>query len=126
MNRDNYHYVLGTLVSKPRTQHFTISQKRSQTLKHRHQLSSLFCVVCLEIITRKTLFENQSMDELDLDDFRYGGVNMTGFRLVDPADDKVQVVQREWSRLNPNYWRGAGTDRKIKVRISKPLCENSL
>ncbi len=60
------------------------------------------------------------MDELDLDDFRYGGVNMTGFRLVDPEDDKVQTVQREWSRLNPNYWRGAGTDRKIKVRSCSP------
>ena len=58
------------------------------------------------------------MDELDLDDFRYGGVNMTGFRLVDPEDEKVQMVQREWSRLNPNYWRGAGTDKKIKVNFS--------
>ena len=55
------------------------------------------------------------MDELDLEDFQYGGVNMTGFRLVNPEDEKVQSVQREWSRLNPNYWRGAGTDRKIKV-----------
>ena len=57
----------------------------------------------------------QSMDELDLDDFQYGGVNMTGFTLVSMDEEKVQTVQREWSRLNPNYWRGAGTDRKIKV-----------
>ena len=55
------------------------------------------------------------MDELDLDDFQYGGVNMTGFTLVSVDDEKVQMVQREWSRLNPTYWRGAGTDKKIKV-----------
>ena len=57
------------------------------------------------------------MDELDLDDFQYGGVNMTGFTLVSVDDEKVQMVQREWSRLNPNYWRGAGTDKKIKVKF---------
>ena len=55
------------------------------------------------------------MDELDLEDFKHGGVNITGFRLVDPDNDLVKQVQREWSRLNPNYWKGAGTDRKIRV-----------
>ena len=62
-------------------------------------------------------FSFQSMDELDIESFKHGGVNITGFRLVNPDDERVQTVQREWSRLNPNYWRGAGTDRKIKVLI---------
>ena len=56
------------------------------------------------------------MDELDLDDFKHGGVNITGFRLVDPNFATVNSIQREWSRLNPNFWRGAGTDQKIKVK----------
>ena len=56
------------------------------------------------------------MDELDLDDFKHGGVNITGFRLVNPESEKVQSVQREWSRLNPNFWKGAGTDR-VKVSV---------
>ena len=55
------------------------------------------------------------MDELDLDDFKHGGVNITGFRLVSPESERVQAVQREWSRLNPNFWKGAGTE-KVKVR----------
>ena len=55
------------------------------------------------------------MDELDLEDFKHGGVNITGFRLVDPEFKKLSKVQVEWSKLNSNFWRGAGTDKKIKV-----------
>jgi len=59
----------------------------------------------------------QVMDELDLTDFKHGGVNITGFRLVKPDDFKVLAMQKEWHRLNPNYWKGAGPGRKIKVRL---------
>ena len=55
------------------------------------------------------------MDEMSLEAFKYGGVNITGFRLVDPEQDIVQQVQSHWSRLNPTAWRGAGTGSKIKV-----------
>ncbi|KAI0218530.1 Glutamate receptor 1 [Lamellibrachia satsuma] len=53
------------------------------------------------------------MDELDLDDFKHGGVNITGFRLLKP--DRIRHMQREWYRLNPNYWKGAGPGMKIKL-----------
>ena len=59
---------------------------------------------------------------MDLDSFKHGGVNITGFRLVDPDQEKVQAVQREWSRLNPTYWKGAGTYKKIKVDFIILIC----
>lgn len=36
----------------------------------------------------------QSMDALDLQQFRYGGVNLTGFRLVDQGSRAVRAVRR--------------------------------
>ena len=59
------------------------------------------------------------MDELDLDDFKHGGVNITGFRLLKP--DNILRIQREWHRLNPKYWKGAGPGMKIKVILNLAL-----
>ena len=33
---------------------------------------------------------------VELEDFKYGGTNITAFRLVNPSDEKVQKVVREW------------------------------
>jgi len=57
----------------------------------------------------------QSIDELDVASFRYGGVNITGFRLVDPDDAVVQAAVRDWKRLDPDAWNGAGPDSKLTV-----------
>ena len=55
------------------------------------------------------------MDELDLSAFQHGGMNITGFRLVDPERPEVFAVQKNWSSLNPISWKGAGNDKKIEV-----------
>ena len=55
------------------------------------------------------------MDELELDDFRHGGVNITGFSLLDTSSPRLQAFRREWSHLDPKYWHGAGRGRKITV-----------
>ena len=56
------------------------------------------------------------MDELDLAEFKYGGVNITGLRLIDPARPLVRAMRREWRRLEPRYWDTVGTATTIKVR----------
>jgi hypothetical protein len=61
------------------------------------------------------------MNELDISDFRYGGVNITGFTLIDTNLPRFQAVQREWSQLNPNNWHGAGARRNISVGDTNKL-----
>jgi hypothetical protein len=55
------------------------------------------------------------MDELDLIRFRYGGVNITGFRLIDPEQPSIQSIRRDWQQLNPALWRGAGPGNSLQV-----------
>jgi len=48
------------------------------------------------------------MDAIDLRMFRYGGVNITGFRIVNQASIGAQQVRRDWRQLLANNaWRGA-------------------
>ena len=58
------------------------------------------------------------MDELDIEEFKHGGVNITGFNLLDMTQPKTMALQKEWSKLNPNYWHGAGNGRKVTVSCS--------
>jgi len=46
------------------------------------------------------------MDELDINDFKYGGVNITGFVIINTSSARYQTAQRYWTRRNPNYWLG--------------------
>ena len=55
------------------------------------------------------------MDELDIDDFRHGGANITGFRFVDPNTPLAKKILSEWSKLNPNDWKGISNAHKIPV-----------
>ena len=50
-----------------------------------------------------------------MEEFRHGGVNITGFRLLSPDVHKFVAAQREWRRLNANFWIGAGSGSKLKV-----------
>jgi hypothetical protein len=61
------------------------------------------------------------MDELDLDEFIHGGVNITGFRLLDPDNPRFAAAQLEWRKLNPSFWFGAGVGSKLGVRKIKFL-----
>lgn len=42
----------------------------------------------------------KDLHTIDLDEFKYGGTNITGFRLVNPDTPVVQKVLKQWvSRL---------------------------
>ena len=60
------------------------------------------------------------MDEMDLVRFRYGGVNITGFRLIDPDQPAVQAIRREWRRVNHSVGHGTGSN-SLQVLLSVPV-----
>ena len=39
----------------------------------------------------------QDLHLVDLEEFKYGGTNITSFRLVDPNNPEVKEVVRSWS-----------------------------
>ena len=55
------------------------------------------------------------MDELDLEDFRHGGANVTGFRLLRSESPTTREAERGWLKLNPRFGVGAGLGKKIPV-----------
>ena len=55
---------------------------------------------------------------MDLEDFKYGGTNITAFRLVDPQNNEVQAVVKSWTKGEKHF--PSGTDSSIpyiKVNI---------
>jgi ionotropic glutamate receptor len=64
------------------------------------------------------LCDLQSSDELDVEDFRHGGANITGFRLVNPAHLRTKDIQREWSKLNSALWPGAGDGHQLQLEAA--------
>ncbi|XP_050415391.1 glutamate receptor isoform X2 [Patella vulgata] len=48
------------------------------------------------------------MLSLNLTRFRHGGVNITGFQLVNHSSPRVQTFLREWGSLESTVWPGAG------------------
>ena len=62
---------------------------------------------------------------VDLEDFKYGGANITAFRLVDPAHPEVVSVVRTWREGEMRFpSRNFPTTQLIKVfhRISLFSC----
>ena len=56
----------------------------------------------LSILSRKSLkaepdlskqLSNQDLHMVEMEDFKYGGTNITAFRLVDPGSELVQQVR---------------------------------
>ena len=44
-----------------------------------------------------TLFSSfQDLHLVELEDFKYGGTNITGYRLVDPTQDWIVDIVEEW------------------------------
>lgn len=48
------------------------------------------------------------ISELDLRNFTYGGVTITGFQIVDKNNPIIEKFQRRWYRLETIVWPGAG------------------
>ncbi|GLG96199.1 Ionotropic receptor 25a, partial [Gryllus bimaculatus] len=47
------------------------------------------------------LITSLDLHAVDLDEFKYGGTNITAFRLVDPDDPEVQRVLKDWAYTEP-------------------------
>jgi len=60
------------------------------------------------------------MNDIDLSSFNYGGMNVTGFRIVDVTNPTVRNFLTEWEKLDAKMWAGAGS-KKISVRNSHGL-----
>lgn len=41
-------------------------------------------------------FAEQDLHSVDLDEFKYGGTNITAFRLLDPEKPEIQRVVKDW------------------------------
>ena len=48
------------------------------------------------------------MATLSLQRFRHGGVNITGFQLINYTDPYVKEFVNAWSTVEPTVWPGAG------------------
>ncbi|KAL8563334.1 hypothetical protein ACOMHN_039671 [Nucella lapillus] len=48
------------------------------------------------------------MVSLNLQRFRHGGVNITGFQLINHSSPYVRQFLHSWSGLEPSVWPGAG------------------
>jgi len=58
------------------------------------------------------------MDELDFANFRHGGANLTGFRLIDPERPRTKDAAQAWARLSPSSWRGAGRRLQLDAALT--------
>jgi len=58
------------------------------------------------------------MDELDFANFRHGGANLTGFRLIDPERPRARDAGRNWASLSPVMWRGAGRRLQLDAALT--------
>ena len=50
----------------------------------------------------------QGIHEVNLEHYYHGGINITGFKLVDFTKDIMREFLHSWSILNPDTWTGAG------------------
>ena len=49
----------------------------------------------------------QDFINLDMGRYQYGGVNITGFQLVNYSSPFVKSFLRVWRKLDPGIWPGA-------------------
>ncbi len=55
---------------------------------------------------------------VDLSDFKHGGTNITGLRLVDPNREDVQRVVDEWIRVEARLGRNLlGLDKRQTIKV---------
>lgn len=58
----------------------------------------------------------QDLHGVDLEEFKYGGTNITAFRLVDPEGPQVRKIVRDWS-FSITDPRNKKVDHTILVRV---------
>ena len=57
----------------------------------------------------------QGVSELAMNVYEHGGINMTGFQLVDFTNTTAKRFFELWSVLDPVSWEGAGG---MKISVS--------
>ena len=60
------------------------------------------------------------IDDIDLSSFSHGGMNITGFRIVDEMNTTVRNFLDGWENLTAKFWPGAGS-RRISVSTQSLL-----
>ena len=66
------------------------------------------------------LITTLDLHSIDLEDFKYGGTNITAFRIVDPNNHEVVNVVRNWVLGEKRFpSRKVSSSPFIKVEISK-------
>jgi len=61
---------------------------------------------------------SKAMNELDFANFRHGGANLTGFRLVNLERPAAREASRSWASLSPSAWRGAGRRLQLDAALT--------
>ena len=59
-------------------------------------------LVKLGILTSRSIPNFQDLQMVELEEFKYGGTNITGYRLVDPSSPDVRKVVADWDRNRDN------------------------
>lgn len=66
---------------------------------HSYLITSLVSILIVRFLTNvsiQNILIFQDLHTIDLDEFKYGGTNITGFRLVNPETPMVQKVLKQW------------------------------
>lgn len=48
------------------------------------------------------MFVSKDLHGVDLEEFKYGGTNITAFRLVDPEGPEIRRIVRDWNLNDRN------------------------
>lgn len=66
------------------------------------------------------LITSLDLHTIDLDEFKYGGTNITAFRLVDPGRPELQKILKEWTNDELHAGRKSDIGLSKKVRKRSP------
>ena len=64
---------------------------------------------------------------VELEDFKYGGTNISALRMVDPSDDSVREVVQDWVKGEMRFNRKipfAGKTIRVSTNIMTKLLQN--
>ncbi len=64
-------------------------------------------------------FTSLDVHTVDLEDYQYGGTNISGFSLVDQNSKEYTEVVRDWQNSPPKYpgWRGEPIEQLARVSL---------
>ncbi|CAG2181873.1 unnamed protein product, partial [Oppiella nova] len=65
-------------------------------------------------------FTSLDVHTVDLEDYQYGGTNISGFNLVDENSKEYLEVIRDWQNSPPRYpnWKGESLEQLAKTEVA--------